>query len=249
MARFFTATFPLVVSESKWFLLVAASAMFLPAVVLGVWVDHSHTALNAIAPAAVRQAYVNHDFARYYSSQPSVLFASEVYLNNFRVSFEAFALGITFGLGTLVILFFNGVNIGYAAGMFYAAHHASEFWGLVTPHGLLELTSVTLAGAAGLRLGWALVDPGNRPRARALAYEGRQAITLVLGTILTLGVSGMIEGFVTGSALPTTLRVGIGAAVELTFLAWVVLCGRAAHARFGTSWGSRARPAAGIDEN
>ena len=239
VGRFFTATLPLVVLESKWFLLVAASAMFVPAVVLGVWVDHSHAALNAIAPAAVREAYVNHDFARYYSSQPSVLFASEVYTNNFRVSFEAFAFGITFGLGTLIVLFFNGVNLGYAAGMFYAAHRAPEFWGLITPHGLLELTSVTLAGAAGLRLGWALIDPGDRPRARALAYEGRQTITLVLGTGLTLAVSGLIEGFVTGSTLPTGVRVGVGVAVELTFLAWVVLCGRSARARFGSSWGTR----------
>jgi uncharacterized membrane protein SpoIIM required for sporulation len=114
--------------------------------------------------------------------------------------------------------------------MFYAAHHPGEFWGLITPHGMLELSSVVLAGGAGLRLGWALISPGDRPRSRALVDEARSAIVLVLGTVLTLAVSGVIEGFVTGSTLPTAARVGTGIIVEVAFLSWVVLCGRAARA-------------------
>ena len=144
------------------------------------------------------------------------------------VTFEAFAGGITFGLLTLVALIVNGANLGDAAGLFYAAHHPGEFWGLVAPHGLLELSSVVLAGGAGLRMGWALISPGDRPRSAALAAEARGSVVLVLGTVLTLAVSGVIEGFVTGSALPTAVRVGIGAAIELAFLSWVVLCGRSA---------------------
>jgi uncharacterized membrane protein SpoIIM required for sporulation len=228
IGRFFSVVFPLEVWESRWFLLVSAMALFLPAIVLGTWIAHSRSALDLVAPAAVRAAYVNHDFASYYSSAPSALFASEVYTNNVKVTFEAFAVGIAFGLPTLVVLFNNGANLGAAAGMFYAAHHPGEFWGLITPHGLLELSSVVLAGGAGLRMGWALIRPGDRPRLRALSEEAWGAIVLVLGTVLTLAVSGAIEGFVTGSALPTAARVGTGVAVELAFLAWVVLCGRAA---------------------
>lgn len=224
--RFFSETFPQTVRSSGWFLLVSAGALFLPAIVLGIWVDHSHAALNAIAPAAVREAYVNHDFSSYYSSQPSADFASEVYTNNVLVCFEAFAGGIAFGVLTLVALFFNGVNLGFAAGMFYAAHHPAEFWGLVAPHGLLELSSVVIAGAAGLRLGWALIDPGDLSRPEALAREGPTSVVLVLGTVLTLAVSGMIEGFVTGSPLPTPARVGTGVAVELAFVGWVTAFGR-----------------------
>jgi uncharacterized membrane protein SpoIIM required for sporulation len=234
IGRFFSVTFPLAVWEARWLLLLSAMALFVPAVAAGVWLDHSHAALNAIAPAAVREAYVNHDFASYYRSEPSVEFASQVYINNVEVSAQVFVLGTAFGVGALVLLFFNGINIGYAAGMFYAAHRPGEFWGLIAPHGLLELTSVTLAGAAGLRLGWALISPGDRSRPQALAEAGRPAIVLVLGTVLTLAVSGLIEGFVAGSALPTALRVGIGVAVELTFLAWVVLRGRAARSGPGT---------------
>jgi uncharacterized membrane protein SpoIIM required for sporulation len=231
IGRFFTETFPLTVWESRWFLLVSALALFVPALAAGVWVDHSHAALNAIMPAAVRDAYVNHDFSHYYSSEPSVDFATQVYLNNVEVAAEAFAGGIAFGLGTLLALFNNGLNVGAAGGLFYAAHRPAEFWGLITPHGLLELTSVVLAGAAGLRLGWALVYPGDYPRSVALGRAGPQAFVLVMGTVLTLAVAGSIEGFVTGSDLPTAVRVGIGVAVELTFLTWVVLFGRAARAR------------------
>ena len=72
---------------------------------------------------------------------------------------------------------------------------------------------------------------GDRPRVRALAEEARGSIVLVLGTVFTLAISGTIEGFVTGSTLPTAARVGIGIAVEVAFLAWVVLCGRAARSR------------------
>ncbi|MGA3219301.1 MAG: stage II sporulation protein M [Acidimicrobiales bacterium] len=228
VGRFFSVTFPMAVWDARWFLLVSGVALFLPAVVIGTWIAHSHAALDVTAPPAVRAAYVDHDFASYYSSEPSVAFAGQVYTNNVIVTFEAFAGGITFGLFTLVALVINGANLGDAAGLFYAAHHPGEFWGLVTPHGLLELSSVVLAGGAGLRMGWALISPGDRPRSRALAAEARGSVVLVLGTVLTLAVSGVIEGFVTGSALPTAARVGIGAAVELAFLSWVVLCGRSA---------------------
>jgi uncharacterized membrane protein SpoIIM required for sporulation len=145
-----------------------------------------------------------------------------------KVAFYAFAGGIAFGTVTLYMLALNGANLGVAAGLFYSAHHPGEFWGLVTPHGLLELSSVVLAGAAGLRLGWTLVDPGDRPRIAALAAEGNRAVVLVFGTVFTLAVSGLIEGFVTGSALPTVARVGIGVTVEVTFLSWVILASRAA---------------------
>ena len=238
--RFFSVTFPLAVWEMRWFVLASGLALFLPAIALGTWIANSHAALSASAPAAVRQAYLSHDFASYYSSQPSADFASEVYTNNVLVAFEAFAGGITFGVLTLVALVSNGANLGFAAGLFYAAHHPGEFWGLVTPHGLLELTSVVLAGAAGLRIGWTLIDPGDRPRLSALAAEGQKAVVLVLGTVLTLVVSGLIEGFVTGSTLPTPARVGIGVTVEVIFLAWVVFAGRAARSASSQATSSQA---------
>ncbi len=114
-----------------------------------------------------------------------------------------------------------------AAGLFAAVGEAPKFWGLILPHGLLELTAVCVAGGAGLCLGWTLIDPGDRPRVVALAEEGRRAMLIVLGLVVVFGVAGTIEGFVTGSGLPTTVRVGIGVVAGIVFLLYFVGQGRA----------------------
>ena len=225
---FFSETLPAALWHVRWFLLASAALTLLPALAFGVWLANSPAAVNASAPAAVRHALINHDFTAYYKSAPSAEFATEVYTNNVQVAFEAFAGGILL-VPTAVILVFNGANIGVAGGLFAAAGQSAKFWGSVTPHGLIEITSVIIAGAAGLSLGWSLVDPGDRRRREALAESGRRAIVLILGTVVTLAVAGTIEGFVTGSALPTAARVGIGVAVEVAFLAYAIGCGRIAH--------------------
>jgi uncharacterized membrane protein SpoIIM required for sporulation len=229
-ARFLTVSFPAAVWHARWFALVAALASLLPAAALGTWLARSPAAVQAAAPAAVREAYVNRDFEAYYSSAPAAQFASQVFSNNVQVAFQAFALGILLCLGTLYVLLANGASLGLAAGLFAAVGQQPKFWGLVLPHGLVELTSVFVAGAAGLRLGWTLIDPGDRTRGDALAEEGRRAVVIVLGLVVTFLVAGTIEGFVTGRPWPTWLRVGIGVAAEAGFLAWVVVLGRRAAA-------------------
>ena len=147
-------------------------------------------------------------------------------INNIQVSFLAFAGGVFLCLGTAVILVQNGINVGIAAGLFSHATQTGKFFGLILPHGLLELTSVTIAGAAGLRIGWAIIAPGDRPRAVALAEEGRRSVVIVLGLMLCFLVAGIIEGFVTPSGLPTFARIGVGTVVELGFLTWIVTRGQ-----------------------
>jgi hypothetical protein len=93
---------------------------------------------------------------------------------------------------------------------------------------MLELSAVFLAAATGLRLGWTIIDPGPRSRVRALAEEGRASITIAIGLIVVLLCSGAIEAFVTPSPLPTWARIGIGAAAEAVFLAYVLVLGRRA---------------------
>lgn len=229
--QFFTVTFPAALWRIRTFVLVSALLTLGPAIAIGAWLANSPSAVDATAPAALRQAYVNQDFAAYYSSEPAADFATEVYTNNIRVAALAFGTGILVCIPTAYLLITNGAGVGQAAGLFAAAGQTSKFYGLILPHGLLELTSVIIAGAAGLRLGWAVIDPGDRTRATAIGEEARRAVVLVMGVILTLAIAGMIEGFVTGSGLPTAVRVGIGVAVEAAFLAYAVLLGRAAVAQ------------------
>ena len=228
--RFFTTTFPAAVWDARRFVAVSGALVLVPAAVIAVWLAHSPKAVEATGSAALRQAYVSHDFADYYRSQPSAQFAAQVQTNNIRVAFMAFAGGVAGCVLTIVVLAENGAGVGQAAGLFAAAGRQPEFWGLILPHGLLELSSVIVAGAAGLRLGWALISPGDRTRADALAAEGRRSVTIVAGLIVTFLVAGTIEGFVTGSALPTAVRVGIGVVVEVAFIGYVVVLGRAAAA-------------------
>lgn len=231
VARFFTVTFPAAVWHSRRFVAASAVLLFVPALALGIWIANSTEAVNASAPVEVRQAMINHEFEDYYSSEPAAAFASKVFTNNVRVAILAFAFGVAFCVPTALVLIYNGAGIGVAAGLFAAAGQPGKFWGLVLPHGLLELTAVCIAGAAGLRLGWTLIDPGDRRRSTALAEEGRRAVVIVVGLIAAFAVAGIIEGFVTGSGLPTWLRVGIGAAVELAFVVYVISYGRAAAAQ------------------
>jgi uncharacterized membrane protein SpoIIM required for sporulation len=113
----------------------------------------------------------------------------------------------------------------------HRADHGQHFWGLLLPHGLLELTAVFVAGGVGLRLFWSWIEPGHLTRAQSVAREGRTAGTVALGLVLVLLVSGVIEGFVTPSGLPTEARVAIGILAELAFLAYVFVLGRQAARR------------------
>jgi uncharacterized membrane protein SpoIIM required for sporulation len=234
LARFFTTTFPAAVWHGRRAMAVSALLLLAPALALGLWLSRSDAALEATAPAAVRQAYLERDFEDYYSSEPAAAFATQVFTNNVRVAILAFGAGVLLCLPTTLLLVTNGANLGVAGGMFAAAGELPKFFGLILPHGLLELTAVVVAGGAGLRLGWAVVAPGDRPRREALAEEGRRSVVIVLGLILAFLVAGLIEGFVTGQPWPTPLRVGIGVAAEASFVAYVVSQGRRAEAAGAT---------------
>lgn len=230
MARFFTTTFPAAVWHARRFVAVSALLLLVPAVVMGTWLARSDAALEASGPDAVREAYVQDDFESYYSSAPAGQFATQVTVNNIQVSILAFAAGALVCVVTAFILVNNGANVGLAAGMFAAAGEQPKFYGLILPHGLLELSAVIVAGGAGLAIGWAVVAPGDRRRSAALADEGRRAAAIVLGLMLAFVVAGAIEGFVTPSGLPTAARVAVGVAAASAFWVYVVTLGRRAAA-------------------
>ncbi len=231
LGRFFSVTFPAAVWYSRRFMAASAALFVVPALAVGLWVGTSPRAVEATGPKAVREAYVNQDFEQYYRSAPASEFASQVFTNNVQVSIYAFAAGIAFCAVTAFILAYNGASVGVAGGLFASVGQSAKFFGLILPHGLLELTAVFIAGGAGLRLGWTIIDPGDRTRRAALAEEGRRAMAIVAGLVVVFAVAGTIEGFVTGSSLPTWVRVGIGAVGEAVLLTWLFVRGRAAAER------------------
>lgn len=226
LGRFFSATFPAAVWHLRRFVVASSVLLLGPALAMGIWLSSSTRAVEAAAPAPVRQALLENDFEAYYSSAPAAEFATEVFTNNVRVAVLAFAAGILVCVPTAWVLASNGANVGVAGGLFAAAGEAPKFFGLILPHGMLELTAVAVAGGAGLALGWSVIAPGDRLRRDALAEEGRRAVVVVLGLVVAFAVAGLIEGFVTGRPWPTGLRVGIGATAWLAFLLYVVAQGR-----------------------
>jgi uncharacterized membrane protein SpoIIM required for sporulation len=228
IGHFFAISFPAMAYRARWWWLGTAAGSIGLTAIIGWWVARSAAVQRAILPPAEVSRLVNHQFQGYYSQYAASSFAAEVWTHNVWVAAESLISGILLGLPTLWVLFQNAANVGVAAGLMIAHGRGVLFFALILPHGMLELSAVFLAAATGLRLGWTIIDPGPRPRGRALAEEGRASITIALGLIVVLLVSGLIEAFVTPSPLPTWARILIGVAAEAAFLSYVIVVGRRA---------------------
>lgn len=226
--RFWTVSFPVVAYRAWRWWLATAVVFFAVVVVIGVWVAGSHEVQSALSTPDEIEHLVNHDFASYYSEHPAGSFALRVWVNNSWVAAQCIAFSILLGIPIPWVLFQNAANLGVIGGLMTNAGKADVLFGLLIPHGLLELTAVFLAGAVGMRLGWTVISPGDRPRGQVLAEQGRAVVAAAVGLAGVLLVSGLIEALVTPSPLPTFLRIGIGVAAEAAFLGYVVHFGRKA---------------------
>lgn len=225
VARFVVLSLPAAFYRLRWWIWGVSAAFLLLAVVAGVWVATTPEGLAAVGPPSYREEYVQNAFAEYY--EPGAGFAAVVWTNNAWIAAQCVAFGIT-GLWPVYVLVQNFVMVGAIGGMMAHYGELGMFLQLILPHGLLELTSILVAGAAGLKLFWTLVAPGHRPRARAVAEEGRALFTVAAGLVATLALSGLVEGFVTGSSLVWWLKIVIGALALAAFWVYVLVLGRRA---------------------
>jgi len=195
-------------------LLIAAVLLFGPALLAGLWAWNDPGPASGLAPEQYRTVTEPRDPGADLgiAADEEAAMAGQVLTNNLQVTMLAFAGGILAGLGTALVLVQNGIVLGAVAGLAAGAGNGGPFFELVAAHGVLEMSCIVVAGAAGLRVGWAFVDPGYRTRGDALRDEARVAIQLVLGTAVWLAVAGIVEGFVTpaGFGLPAALTVGFG---------------------------------------
>nr|WP_090278469.1 stage II sporulation protein M [Mycolicibacterium komanii]CRL73991.1 integral membrane protein [Mycolicibacterium komanii] len=226
--RFWTVSFPVVAYRSRWWWIGTALAFFAVAALIAVWVSGSPEVRAMIGTPDEIDQMVNNDFAAYYSEHPAASFALQVWVNNAWISLQCLGFAILLGIPIPYVVFQNAANLGVAAGLMFGAGKGDIFLGLITPHGLLELTAVFLAAGAGMRLGWNVISPGDRPRGQVLAEQGRAIGAVAGGLVAILLISGLIEALVTPSPLPTAARVAIGVAAEIGFLAYVFYFGRKA---------------------
>ena len=152
------------------------------------------------------------------------LVASSIFTNNVQVAFSCFAGGIFFGVGSLVLLAFNGLELGAISGHFANVGLLRYLWTFVIGHGVLELFAIWVAGSAGFLLGKALIAPGELLRRDALVLAGRTAMRLIGAVIVLLAVAGSIEGFVSSGEWPLTQRLIVSGA-SVVFLVLYLLNG------------------------
>ena len=154
------------------------------------------------------------------------LWSSTVVANNVQATFVVFAFGVTAGLGTAALLVLNGMLFGGVAAIFAGEGVAGVFWAFTAAHGPVEIPAFLLAGAAGLRLGGALLRPGARTRRDALVHEALDAGRLLGGTTVMLALAAILEGAVSPSRLPDSVKIAVGLAAGGLCLAWILLGGR-----------------------
>lgn len=227
VVTFFAATFPAALYRTRHWWLATLLVNVAVAAVMTTWLlQHPGVQSSLISPAEADRL-VDVDFELYYSEYAASHFAAQVWTNNAWVAALCIALGVL-GLPVVWLLFQNIANVAVIGALMISHDRGSLFFGLILPHGLLELTAVFVAAGVGLRLFWSWVEPGSRTRLQSMAHEGRSAAAVALGLVAVLFVSGIIEAFVTPSGLPTWARIGIGVAAELAFLAYVFVVGRRA---------------------
>ena len=233
VGRFFTVGFPAAVYRARSWWITVAVINLVVATIIAWRVINTPGLADSLASTLEIKQLVDHDFANYYTENPAIDFAWQIWLNNALVTATCLVLGIAI-IPVLVVLWSNTANLGVVGGFMISAGRGDIFAGLILPHGLLELTIIFVAAGAGLRLGWSWIAPGKRTRSQALATEGRAVGALALGLAVWLLLSGLVEAFVTPSTLPAWVRVLIGGLVWLAFLTYVFTLGRRA-ARSGAT--------------
>jgi len=229
--RFFALQLPAALYRVRWTTLVIAAAFLAVMTVVAAWVSQDPALVASLGDEAQLEYYAEEQFTQYYSENPAAVFAGTVWTNNAWIAAQCVLFGVT-GVWPVMVLVQNAVGVGTAAAIMTAFDRLDVFVLYILPHGLLELTCIFVAGAAGLHIFWAWVAPGRRTRGEALAQEGRSLATVAIGLILALGLSGLVEGFVTGQPWPWPLKIGIGAAALGVFLVYMLVVGRRA-ARLG----------------
>jgi uncharacterized membrane protein SpoIIM required for sporulation len=228
--RFFLLQLPAALYRLRWLTLAVAVATMLVATLYAVWATNNPQVLANFGSPAELEQLADQGFVSYYSENPAASFASRVWTNNAWIAAQCVAFGIL-GVYVPYIVLQNAQNLGVTAAVMFAYDEGDTFFLYIAPHGLLELTAIFVAAAAGLRIFWAWVAPGARTRGQALAEDARALFTVAIGLVFVLFISGIIEGFVTPAPWPWPVKIGIGAVALLAFLFYqVIVGGRASRA-------------------
>ena len=227
LVRFWLRSAPAALYRVRWWTVGVMIAEIAIAVIIAVWTLRSPEAMSAVGTPQERDDYARSMFESYYTRYEPSDFAVQVWTNNARIAAVCVASGIT-GILPAYMLFINAFSVGKAAAIMADHDALGLFFALITPHGLLELTCIFIAGGAGLRLFWTLLAPGPRSRGAALAAEGRALITVAVTLTAALAVAGFIEAFVTPAQIPWSIKLVVGVLAVTVLWAYTLVLGRRA---------------------
>ena len=223
LSAFFLRQLPAALYRIRWLTLAVGAAFLLLVVVYALWASTSPQLMASLGSAAQLEQYAEEDFVGYYSEFSGTAFTSLVWTNNAWIAAQCIAFGI-FGVFGPAALLQNAQGLGISAAVMSSHDQFDTFLLYLAPHGQLELFSLFVAGAAGLRIFWAWIAPGPRTRGAALAEDGRALFAVAIGLVISLLVSGLIEGWITRLDWPWVVKIGIGTVALTGFLLvqWVV---------------------------
>lgn len=229
--RFLLADLPAALYRAwPWWCAVATGFSALSGFLIWYVAGHPDTAAAFIGEEAAAEL-VDSGFAGYYTEFAAPTFAFQLWTHNAWIAAQCLASGVLV-VPVFYLLWQNALNVGVVGGVMVAYGRSDVFFGLITPHGLLELTGIFVAAGVGLRTGWAWISPpAQLSRGRAVAEAGRSAIVVAVGLVGLFAVSALLEAFVTPAPVPVPVRIGVGATVWLAFLAYALLLGRHAATR------------------
>lgn len=220
LLNFFAKDFSLLVQQNYKFFIVSMS-LFL----LGTLVSFIYTVIQPEnASAFIPQELLDQiDFNNNSSSNwEGPVESTFILTNNTKVGFFSFAFGVTLGLGTAWVLIYNGFMLGTLAGLAFIKGFNLKFWSLILPHGILELFAIFVCGAAGLIIGYSLINPGASSRKDSFIIKGKTAIKLVCGTIPIFFIAGFIEGFITPRSFPAEYKLIFALFTLIVLLAYLI---------------------------
>jgi len=229
---FFRRDFPLAIYRHRFYILVALLVMILPGLVAGSWSYFDEEAIYSVLDSSqVRHMERIYDpelrkIGREREADTDLYMFGFYIKNNISVAFRCFAGGLVLGIGTLLVLFFNGMFMGSIAGHLTRLDFVDTFYPFVIGHGSFELTAIVFSGAAGLRLGYAIVNPGQSSRLDSLRQAGREVVPMLYGIVLMLTIAAFLEAFwSSSSSLPITLKYWVGA-ILWGLVLWYCCSGR-----------------------
>lgn len=230
VVRYMTVAVPREVRRSWRQIAIAAVLLFAPAGAAYTAVVHNPSIAEELLPDEML-ARANTGSAREkrgegYVDIPAELrpvAASGIIANNVQITYTAFALGLTAGIGTVLLLVFNGVAIGSGVGLFASRGIAHLILAFVAPHGVLELTAICIAAGGGLLIAQGMLLPGERTRREALVENGGRAINLIAASTLLLLVAGTLEGLVSPRVWPMEWKTAVSATTAVAMLFYLSL--------------------------